>query len=175
MCLRVCSNTVLFVCIFQAIPMTPIRIKVDPSHDASKVKAEGPGLSRSGKTTYWVHSLLKTASFFIISNLYWKKKSSHLYFIDLAHQILFVFGKHGHCVLQAKEKKSIVRKTKFKSQNLRCSGHSIMGNLRVCDGTDKTESNTHLLVFKSMCWDLDWIFVGIIKSNSSCSGVVTAS
>lgn len=29
--------------------MTPIRIKVDPAHDASKVKAEGPGLSRSGK------------------------------------------------------------------------------------------------------------------------------
>lgn len=78
-CLKVCSNTVLLECIFQAIPMTPIRIKVDPSHDASKVKAEGPGLSRSGKTT------------------------SHLFFIDLAHQILFVFGKHGHCVLQAKE------------------------------------------------------------------------
>lgn len=36
--------------VVQAIPMTPIRIKVDPSHDASKVKAEGPGLSRSGKT-----------------------------------------------------------------------------------------------------------------------------
>lgn len=32
--------------------MTPIRIKVDPSHDASKVKAEGPGLSRSGKETF---------------------------------------------------------------------------------------------------------------------------
>uniref|UniRef100_A0A3B3XYD3 Calponin-homology (CH) domain-containing protein n=1 Tax=Poecilia mexicana TaxID=48701 RepID=A0A3B3XYD3_9TELE len=31
-----------------AIPMSPIRVKVDPSHDASKVKAEGPGLSRSG-------------------------------------------------------------------------------------------------------------------------------
>lgn len=31
--------------------MTPIRIKVDPSHDASKVKAEGPGLSRSGMNT----------------------------------------------------------------------------------------------------------------------------
>lgn len=29
--------------------MTPIRVKVDPAHDASKVKAEGPGLSRSGK------------------------------------------------------------------------------------------------------------------------------
>lgn len=28
--------------------MSPIRVKVDPSHDASKVKAEGPGLSRSG-------------------------------------------------------------------------------------------------------------------------------
>lgn len=40
---------------FQAIPMTPIRIKVDPSHDASKVKAEGPGLSRSGKTRPPVH------------------------------------------------------------------------------------------------------------------------
>lgn len=32
--------------------MTPIRIKVDPSHDASKVKAEGPGLSRSGITAF---------------------------------------------------------------------------------------------------------------------------
>uniref|UniRef100_A0A3Q2E459 Calponin-homology (CH) domain-containing protein n=1 Tax=Cyprinodon variegatus TaxID=28743 RepID=A0A3Q2E459_CYPVA len=31
-----------------AIPMTPFRVKVDPAHDASKVKAEGPGLSRSG-------------------------------------------------------------------------------------------------------------------------------
>lgn len=34
--------------------MTPIRIKVDPSHDASKVKAEGPGLSRSGKETIFM-------------------------------------------------------------------------------------------------------------------------
>lgn len=33
----------------QATPMSPIRIKVDPSHDASKVKAEGPGINRSGK------------------------------------------------------------------------------------------------------------------------------
>ncbi|XP_033927771.1 LOW QUALITY PROTEIN: filamin-A [Melopsittacus undulatus] len=32
----------------QPTPTSPIRIKVDPSHDASKVKAEGPGLSRSG-------------------------------------------------------------------------------------------------------------------------------
>lgn len=31
--------------------MTPIRVKVDPTHDASKVKAEGPGLSRSGKNS----------------------------------------------------------------------------------------------------------------------------
>lgn len=33
---------------FQEIPVSPFRIKVDPSHDASKVKAEGPGLARAG-------------------------------------------------------------------------------------------------------------------------------
>lgn len=44
----VCVN--FFLSVFQTIPMTPIRIKVDPSHDASKVKAEGPGLNRSGET-----------------------------------------------------------------------------------------------------------------------------
>uniref|UniRef100_A0A8C0X407 Calponin-homology (CH) domain-containing protein n=1 Tax=Castor canadensis TaxID=51338 RepID=A0A8C0X407_CASCN len=32
----------------QEIPASPFRVKVDPSHDASKVKAEGPGLSRAG-------------------------------------------------------------------------------------------------------------------------------
>ncbi|XP_021099603.1 filamin-B isoform X8 [Heterocephalus glaber] len=32
----------------QEIPASPFRVKVDPSHDASKVKAEGPGLSRTG-------------------------------------------------------------------------------------------------------------------------------
>ncbi|XP_026518313.1 filamin-C-like, partial [Terrapene carolina triunguis] len=35
-------------CAPQEIPTSPFRIKVDPSHDASKVKAEGPGLSRTG-------------------------------------------------------------------------------------------------------------------------------
>lgn len=33
----------------QEIPSSPFRIKVDPSHDASKVKAEGPGISRTGE------------------------------------------------------------------------------------------------------------------------------
>lgn len=33
----------------QATPTSPIRVKVEPSHDASKVKAEGPGLSRTGE------------------------------------------------------------------------------------------------------------------------------
>lgn len=33
----------------QEIPSSPFRIKVDPSHDATKVKAEGPGLSRTGE------------------------------------------------------------------------------------------------------------------------------
>ncbi|XP_041952722.1 filamin-A isoform X1 [Alosa sapidissima] len=42
------SYTIMVLFADQAIPMTPIRIKVDPAHDASKVKAEGPGLSRSG-------------------------------------------------------------------------------------------------------------------------------
>ncbi|XP_051961260.1 filamin-A-like isoform X2 [Xyrauchen texanus] len=42
------SYTIMVLFADQAIPMTPIRIKVDPSHDASKVKAEGPGLSRTG-------------------------------------------------------------------------------------------------------------------------------
>ncbi|KAI4879622.1 hypothetical protein NFI96_025042 [Prochilodus magdalenae] len=32
----------------QEIPISPFRVKVDPSHDASKVKAEGPGLARAG-------------------------------------------------------------------------------------------------------------------------------
>ncbi|XP_052465193.1 filamin-B isoform X2 [Carassius gibelio] len=32
----------------QEIPVSPFHVKVDPSHDASKVKAEGPGLARAG-------------------------------------------------------------------------------------------------------------------------------
>ncbi|XP_020655557.3 filamin-B isoform X2 [Pogona vitticeps] len=32
----------------EEIPTSPFRVKVEPSHDASKVKAEGPGLSRTG-------------------------------------------------------------------------------------------------------------------------------
>jgi len=37
------------VSLLQEIPTSPFRVKVDPSHDASKVKAEGPGLSKAGK------------------------------------------------------------------------------------------------------------------------------
>ncbi|XP_044307317.1 filamin-B isoform X4 [Varanus komodoensis] len=32
----------------EEIPASPFRVKVEPSHDASKVKAEGPGLSKTG-------------------------------------------------------------------------------------------------------------------------------
>lgn len=32
----------------QEVPQSPFTVKVDPSHDASKVKAEGPGLARTG-------------------------------------------------------------------------------------------------------------------------------
>ncbi|XP_058873200.1 filamin-A-like [Acipenser ruthenus] len=42
------SYTIMVLFGDQAVPVSPLRIKVDPSHDASKVKAEGPGLSRSG-------------------------------------------------------------------------------------------------------------------------------
>lgn len=33
----------------QEIPISPFRIKVDPSHDAAKVRAEGPGLNKAGE------------------------------------------------------------------------------------------------------------------------------
>ncbi|XP_041080791.1 filamin-B isoform X1 [Polyodon spathula] len=32
----------------QEIPISPFRVKVEPSHDASKVRAEGPGLNKTG-------------------------------------------------------------------------------------------------------------------------------
>lgn len=32
----------------QQIPISPFRIKVEPSHDAAKVRAEGPGLNKTG-------------------------------------------------------------------------------------------------------------------------------
>uniref|UniRef100_A0A3P9I3H5 Filamin A, alpha (actin binding protein 280) n=1 Tax=Oryzias latipes TaxID=8090 RepID=A0A3P9I3H5_ORYLA len=51
------SYTIMVLFADQTIPMTPVRIKVDPSHDASRVKTDGPGLSRSGvelnKPTYF--------------------------------------------------------------------------------------------------------------------------
>ncbi|XP_064905473.1 LOW QUALITY PROTEIN: filamin-C [Columba livia] len=40
--------TIMVLFANQEIPSSPFRIKVDPSHDASKVKAEGPGISRTG-------------------------------------------------------------------------------------------------------------------------------
>ncbi|XP_071657326.1 filamin-A isoform X2 [Patagioenas fasciata] len=42
------AYTIMVLFADQATPTSPIRLKVDPAHDASKVKAEGPGLSRSG-------------------------------------------------------------------------------------------------------------------------------
>ncbi|CAN9508345.1 unnamed protein product [Ophioblennius macclurei] len=40
--------TIMVLFADQEIPVSPFRIKVDPSHDAAKVRAEGPGLSRTG-------------------------------------------------------------------------------------------------------------------------------
>uniref|UniRef100_A0AAR2JI04 Calponin-homology (CH) domain-containing protein n=1 Tax=Pygocentrus nattereri TaxID=42514 RepID=A0AAR2JI04_PYGNA len=40
--------TIMVLFADQEIPISPFRIKVDPSHDANKVKAEGPGLCKTG-------------------------------------------------------------------------------------------------------------------------------
>ncbi|XP_061617261.1 filamin-C-like isoform X2 [Phyllopteryx taeniolatus] len=40
--------TIMVLFADQEIPISPFRIKVDPSHDAAKVRAEGPGLNKSG-------------------------------------------------------------------------------------------------------------------------------
>ncbi|KAM7367447.1 hypothetical protein PAMP_015347 [Pampus punctatissimus] len=40
--------TIMVLFADQEIPVSPFRIKVDPSHDAAKVKAEGPGLNKTG-------------------------------------------------------------------------------------------------------------------------------
>ncbi|XP_069485638.1 filamin-C isoform X4 [Ambystoma mexicanum] len=40
--------TIMVLFADQEIPISPFKVKVDPSHDANKVKAEGPGLNRTG-------------------------------------------------------------------------------------------------------------------------------
>ncbi|CAB1345835.1 unnamed protein product [Coregonus sp. 'balchen'] len=40
--------TIMVLFADQEIPISPFRIKVDPSHDANKVRAEGPGLNKTG-------------------------------------------------------------------------------------------------------------------------------
>ncbi|KAM4747093.1 filamin-C isoform 4-T4 [Rhinophrynus dorsalis] len=40
--------TIMVLFADQEIPISPFRVKVDPSHDATKVRAEGPGLNRTG-------------------------------------------------------------------------------------------------------------------------------
>ncbi|KAI5617955.1 filamin-C isoform X4 [Silurus asotus] len=40
--------TIMVLFADQEIPISPFRIKVDPSHDANKVRAEGPGLCKTG-------------------------------------------------------------------------------------------------------------------------------
>lgn len=42
----------------QEVPQSPFLVNVDPSHDAAKVKAEGPGLARTGKLRHMMTSLL---------------------------------------------------------------------------------------------------------------------
>lgn len=42
------STNMLRLMFKQQIPISPFRIKVEPSHDAAKVRAEGPGLNKTG-------------------------------------------------------------------------------------------------------------------------------
>ncbi|CAF95123.1 unnamed protein product, partial [Tetraodon nigroviridis] len=42
------STNALHFMFKQQIPISPFRIKVEPSHDAAKVRAEGPGLNKTG-------------------------------------------------------------------------------------------------------------------------------
>lgn len=42
-----------FVLVTQEVQHSPFIVKVDPSHDASKVKAEGPGLARAGEPLHF--------------------------------------------------------------------------------------------------------------------------
>lgn len=39
----------LFWLLSKEIPISPFKVKVDPSHDAGKVRAEGPGLNKTGE------------------------------------------------------------------------------------------------------------------------------
>lgn len=60
-----CHFSEYFKCLFQEIPISPFKVKVDPSHDAGKVRAEGPGLNKTGESfdaiiTITVHLKLST-------------------------------------------------------------------------------------------------------------------
>lgn len=83
------KDSIAYVCVFQAIPMTPIRVKVDPAHDASKVKAEGPGLSRSGKKTIQCEIF---PCFYLAINYSWGKQFSGNSSSPPSHQITVVLA-----------------------------------------------------------------------------------
>ncbi|KAI1892164.1 hypothetical protein AGOR_G00130450 [Albula goreensis] len=51
------NYTIMVLFAEQAVPMTPIRVKVDPSHDASRVTAEGPGAEQEGCRAEHPHPL----------------------------------------------------------------------------------------------------------------------
>lgn len=45
----------------QEVPQSPFHVNVDPSHDASKVKAEGPGLAHTGRMLLCTHACTSVA------------------------------------------------------------------------------------------------------------------
>lgn len=59
-----CSDESLFFFFFffiQEVPQSPFHVNVDPSHDASKVKAEGPGLAHTGRMPFCTHACASVA------------------------------------------------------------------------------------------------------------------
>lgn len=106
-CLKVCSNTVLFFRLFQWHPsgsrwillMMPAKSRQKDQDSVAVVRPPTEHVA-----------CCKTASFSLFQ--FYIRKKNHLISSLLIWHIKFFlfFGKHGHCVLQAKEKKSIVRK-----------------------------------------------------------------
>lgn len=59
------SHDYFMIGFYQEIPVSPFKIKVDPSHDAGKVRAEGPGLNKTGE----IHRLIRIRKYQATINL----------------------------------------------------------------------------------------------------------
>lgn len=68
-----------------------------------------------------------------------------------------LFGKHGDCVLQAKEKREHLACFNWTVQKqASISAHGIMGNLSICEGT--INAKQYLPVWSKICSQADYAF-----------------